>query len=660
MKFKLKYKILLLYTTVSLCVLISIGVLLTRNLRREKFEDILDSLQDQLTHIDFAISGFFGEIEDDLKDFTANPSVISRDDKDFTNFTEADEGSFQYRIGNKEQKIIDIFNRYKNTHTHVNSVYMGRANGSFVRSHKRDRPTKYDPRTRPWYILGEKYPKKIVKTAPYSSLTSLDVNIGVATALLDRNGEVYGVVGIDVTLEDLTRYVENITVGRQGYLLLVDKEGTIVASRQREHRFMNISVVCRDDIDLLFEKPKGIISFSNENQKNYLIFKESPALGWKIAFVIPVAEIDQEVRSFVIKIISALAVSLGILSLLTVLGLEKFVLTPLGKLNNSTQRIAHTGDLEQQIDVRSSDEIGTLAASFNKMTRELKTHINKLMETTAARERFESELKIAHDIQMGILPKTFPPFPGRYEVDIYAVIEPAKEVGGDLYDFFFVDENRMCFVIGDVSGKGVPAAVFMSAAKMLIKATAKSTDHPGAILDFVNKELAVENEYGTFVTVFLGFLNVETGEVKYCNAGHNPPLLLSGDGQADFITGGKSLVVGVEEDAVFRSDTFVLQPGDGIFLYTDGVTEAFNTENEPFSEEKLKREVALGKSDSLKGMVTRILKDVQSHSAGQPQSDDITILALRYFPGGTNNMSCCTKRFKKELEPSFNRPDVGI
>ena len=488
MKLKLKYKILLLFVTASLSVLIIIGVLLSRKLKQEKFGSIYDSLQGQLAHIDFALTSFFTQVEQDLMGIVTNPSVKTKDDAGFTNFTEVDASAFQYRIGEMEQKVIDIFARYRNSHNYVNSLYMGRENGSFVRSHKRNRPTRYDPRKRPWYQLGKNNPGKIMRTAPYSSVTSSDVNIGIVTALLDKDKIVYGVVGIDVTLANLTKYIEKINVGRNGYLILLDGEGTILASRDKSMVSKNIEAICKDDLSHLFSQKQGTVTFTKDTQKHYLVFNHTSVLGWKIAFVIPTGEIDQEVRAFVTRALIVLAISLLFLSVLTIIGLEWFVIRPLSKLNEGTEIIASTGDLDYKIQIPAGDEIGSLSASFNRMTSDLKAHIKKLTEMTAARERIESELRIAYEIQMDLLPKRFPPFPDRTEFDLHAVIEPAKQVGGDLYDFFLIDNDHLFFVIGDVSDKGVPAALFMARTKSLLKAAAGRIHHPDEILTFVNRE----------------------------------------------------------------------------------------------------------------------------------------------------------------------------
>jgi len=294
-----------------------------------------------------------------------------------------------------------------------------------------------------------------------------------------------------------------------------------------------------------------------------------------------------------------------------------------------------TGNLDIGLPpVQSGDEVGRLTGAFHYMRDSLKKYIEDLKETTAAKERIESELKIAHEIQMSILPKIFPPFPGRPdEFDLYAVIEPAKEVGGDFYDFFFIDNSHFCFVIGDVSGKGIPAALFMAVTKTLLKTKASWETDPGRILTRVNKDLSDGNDSCMFVTIFCGIIDTKTGEVLYANGGHNPPLLVRREGAAAFLKGTGGLVVGVMEEAVYATERVLLRNGDFIFLYTDGVTEAMNGMGEIFSDARLMKSIALLQGKNIKEMLAEMMNNIVFFADGAPQSDDITMMVLK-FKGG--------------------------
>jgi sigma-B regulation protein RsbU (phosphoserine phosphatase) len=324
--------------------------------------------------------------------------------------------------------------------------------------------------------------------------------------------------------------------------------------------------------------------------------------------------------------VSGLVLLLG--SVMAIFG-AKTISRPITDLTEMTRRIAG-GDFTQRIDIRSKNEIGILAASFNEMTRRLNESIEHLKETTAAKERIESELKIAHEIQMSMVPKTFPPFPDRQEFDIYATLIPAREVGGDFYDFFFIDDQRLCFAIGDVSGKGVPASLFMALTKTLFRAIGgRQNATAELILSRLNGEICRDNDSCMFVTVFCGVLNVRTGQVEYSNGGHNLPYVLS-NGAVMPLPKTTGMALGVIESADLHAGQILLKPGDRLVLYTDGVTEAMDKEDQFFSESRLETTLHGVNGLSSKGVIERIVKAVQGFSTGAPQSDDITLLALGY------------------------------
>ena len=255
-----------------------------------------------------------------------------------------------------------------------------------------------------------------------------------------------------------------------------------------------------------------------------------------------------------------------------------------------------------------------------------------LRQSIAARERMESELRIAHDIQMNIMPAEFPPFPDKPEIDIHAILKPAREVGGDFYDFFFISSDRLCLVVGDVSGKGVPAALFMSMVITYIRSIAKVFDKPDLILNDVNREVSRGNDSCTFVTVFLGILNIKTGELSYTNAGHNPPLKISMNNGVTLLDDANCPAIGMDDDYSFSRKTIMLQSLDMVCIYTDGVTEAFDEKRQMFSEERLIEEVSKHKEYTASKLANEVFQKVQSFSEKTSQADDITILNLRYLP----------------------------
>jgi serine phosphatase RsbU (regulator of sigma subunit) len=254
----------------------------------------------------------------------------------------------------------------------------------------------------------------------------------------------------------------------------------------------------------------------------------------------------------------------------------------------------------------------------------------RLTEAYVEKQRIDEALKLARDIQMSILPKRFPPFPEREEFEIFASIEPAKEVGGDFYDFFFVDRDNLCFCIGDVSGKGIPAALFMAVTKTLIKAKTSKGMYPDEILSCVNKELCVDNDASMFVTIFCGILNTRTGEVLYCNGGHNPPYIFTKARGVEVLGTNTGMALGVYEAARYSTNTVTLAPGDSIFLYTDGVTEAMDINGAFYTDERLKRFLENQKNIEIVERLRNTLNDLNIFASGAPQADDITLMEIKY------------------------------
>jgi phosphoserine phosphatase RsbU/P len=448
-----------------------------------------------------------------------------------------------------------------------------------------------------------------------------------------------GVVTVDISLSWLQRVVSDIKIGKTGYAFLISQNGTFVTHPDFK-LIMNKTIfdVADTNKDRLMHKIGTEMTSGGSGfvqSKSLMIGKScwlayTPLLssGWSLGLVFPKDELMADITRHYRQ-----TLSWGIIGLIAlcsvVIWITRDITRPLRVLTNAAETMAG-GNLDAPIDAAPfRDEIGRLAASFATMQRSLKTYIRELTETTAAKERIESELKIAHDIQMGILPCVFPPFPTRSELDIYATLKPAREVGGDLYDFFFMDDNHLCFAVGDVSGKGVPASILMAVTKILIKAKAARGLGPDTILTRVNEDLSLDNPSLMFVTVFLGILDVRDGNVVYCNAGHNPPYIIHADGRIDQLESTDGMVLGVV-DFAYSSKTVTLRKGDRLFLYTDGVTEANNADHELFSTERLKQVIAELRDKTLQDMIAGTLEHIEDFAENTPQADDITMLVLRY------------------------------
>lgn len=513
-------------------------------------------------------------------------------------------------------------------HRLATGIYAGLKSGEYIDSSDWQPPSDYVFEARPWYkkVMAQK--TAVFVEAYKDAMTGKDVVTFAAPILKSTPGVISGVAAFDIFLDELKEVIGNIFMASVEELIsfrLPDgRLGMLIRTNELNPRCA-VLLAAR-----IAEKGPEGKNIRNIDGKRFIVTYEWLSTNDSVmVYALPLHKI---IRPILVQ--SLIYFVLTLVGLIVILAVSWYILRnhikQIEDLSRGAKRIAR-GSFDLRLEKRSEDEIGQLADSFNKMGEDLQEYIEKLKETTAAKERMESELRIAHDIQMGLVPKVFPPFPEIREFDIYAVLKPAKEVGGDLYDFFFVDAKHLCFVIGDVSGKGVPAALFMAVAKTSIEITAWEIKNPAEILDLLNKRILNDNDAAMFVTVFCGILNIETGQVTYVNAGHNPPLIISSAGVVKFLKGKGGLPAGVSETAVYEKEKFTLQPGDTIYLYSDGVTEAFNKDDEQFSEERLAKEVRLRAADSLRGLVEGVLSKVSAFSEGVPQSDDITILALKYF-----------------------------
>jgi len=266
---------------------------------------------------------------------------------------------------------------------------------------------------------------------------------------------------------------------------------------------------------------------------------------------------------------------------------------------------------------------------------ELEESLENLKRTRSAKDRMESELNIGRDIQMSMLPLSFPAFPEQEEFNVHAALYPAQEVGGDFYDMFMIDPDHFCFCVGDVSGKGVPAALFMAVTKTLIKSRAANDLSPASILSHVNTEQAEGNDSCMFVTIFLAILNLDTGDMVYSNAGHNPPFVQRSDGSLLRLDARHGPVIGAVEGIAYGEGQIQLAKGELTYLYTDGITEAMDIERALYSEDRLKHMLDNSSYSSAKQAVTETVDDVWAFQGDASQADDVTVLALRYLGRST-------------------------
>ena len=323
-----------------------------------------------------------------------------------------------------------------------------------------------------------------------------------------------------------------------------------------------------------------------------------------------------------------------ILSLICSLAIMFFVLRPLKIIQSS---IRHYKDRKDSYEVRRhlerismNNEIGELAQDVVEMTEEIDDHLERIRSITAERERIGAELKLATDIQKSTLPHIFPPFPDRTEMDIYALMDPAREVGGDFYDFFMIDDDHLCLVIADVSGKGIPASLFMMIAKIIIKSYAMLGIGPAEILSKTNETLCEDNRTDMFVTVWIGILELSTGTLRAANAGHEYPAFRHEGSQFELMKDKHGFVIGGMEDLVFTEYEVEMKPGSTLFVYTDGVPEASDSSNNMFGVERMIDSLNDAPESSPEEIIRHVRKSIDEFTRDGTQFDDLTMLCIRY------------------------------
>ncbi len=494
-----------------------------------------------------------------------------------------------------------------------------------------------------WYQVPKELERPIW-TEPYNDEGGGNILMATYAVPFYRtvNGEKIfaGVVTADISLEWLVDLMDEIQLFDTGYAILLSRLGTVISHPKRE-LMMNqtIFTIAEEQKseqlrqigrDMIEGKHGFVLLEENNGEERYLYYTGLEYGGWTLGVIFPRQEMLADVTRLT-WVMAIIGLSGFALLALFITVIARRMTRPLSELSGAALEIAG-GNLDLKLPAISShDEVGDLTESFSTMKTSLKEYIANLTNTTAAKERIESELRIARDIQMGILPKLFPAFPERDEFEIYASIEPAKEVGGDLYDFFFIDDNHFCFLLGDVSGKGVPAAFFMAVTKTLLKVVSERGLDPGEILTKVNADLATDNESCMFVTLFLCIINIETGEMRYANAGHNPPIFMPKNGTPEWIPPLGDPVAGIMDSMEYTTKSMTMAPDDIIFIYTDGVTEAMNPEKKLYSEERLMNLIVDAQNPTAPGLVKAIDESIKVFAEGAEQSDDITMLAMHFM-----------------------------
>lgn len=446
-----------------------------------------------------------------------------------------------------------------------------------------------------------------------------------------------GVLTMDISLSSFEEIVKSIKVYKTGYGFLVSRSGKIIASpipRFANKNILDIAHASRgkETLAAITEMLKGKSDFASmdgleaRHHPSYLSYAPLASTGWSFGIIFPEAELTDDLMQFLKHMMQIFGWSILALLIATILITRKLT-RPIIKLLDATKKIGH-GDFNASIPLKKSrNEIAQLSNSFSVMQGELSNYIRDLQETTTAKEKIESELNIAHSIQMGMLPTSFPE---RSDVDLYAMLESAKAVGGDLYDFFFLDQDHLVIAIGDVSGKGVPAALFMTVMRTLFRSNISLDISIHEAIRQINTDICRENHNQMFVTFWAGVMNLRTGALEFCNAGHNNPMIIRDNGEVQKVQQVNGIPLGINDSVMFTTQHLTLLPGETLVLYTDGVTEAMNTAEAFFGEKKLIQTIAHPGRLNARGISDHLIQKIKYFAAGAEQADDITLLVLTY------------------------------
>lgn len=443
-----------------------------------------------------------------------------------------------------------------------------------------------------------------------------------------------GSISLDISLKWLSDNLSPVKPYPHSYSILVSRGGTFLVHPDPEKLFYQTIfteglIDSKPELDELGKSMLGLEAGYRQMEidgiRSYVFFTPLKATGWSMAIVCPESDIFGRFNRLR-RIIIAIDI-LGLLLLfLSCFRVIRKAMQPLSDLARQAEDIA-SGHFDTVLPENTQpDELGTLSRSFADMQSSLVSYMDELTRTTANKVRIERELQIAQNIQMGMIPQVFPPFPERKDIDLYASMMPAREVGGDLYDYF-IQGRRLYFCIGDVSGKGVPASLFMTVVLNLFRAAGKQGLLPAEIAHQINETLTDGNEQLMFVTMFIGAIDLQTGKLDFCNCGHNPPVILPPDGKPVFLSCKANTAIGVLSDAVFEgeyADGFKDTP---LFLYTDGLNEAENPDHELFGSDRLLAVLGEPFTDA-ETVVKRMQAAISDHVAGADASDDLTMLCL--------------------------------
>jgi len=569
-----------------------------------------------------------------------------------------------YRLGNLQDMLV----QYNANNDMISSTYLATASGWMLQADyiayskyagDSDLPEFFEADTRQWYQRAcAAEPGQYIYTDVMEDIhEGKDCIVCAKAVRLD--GKIVAVAGVGSYLDTIREAVLNTTIGESGYAVMINEKGQVMISGvQSGETAVNANTDLRESSNVLLSEAaedmvgggSGLIKLTLDGREVYLAYAPLKGLGWSFVTVMDVEEVIAPARESQQRILDlandvsgrqngaikrTIYLFLGILfAAAVIIGVVSILFTgkltaPIRRLTQEVRRI-DGGNLDNPIHITTGDEVEELGNAFNAMTAQLRQYIKSLAAAAAEKERIRTELSLASRIQADMLPDSGQALQDRKEIALYASMTPAKEVGGDFYDFFSADEDHLVFLVADVSGKGVPASLFMVVAKTLLQSRIKGGDSLAEAVAEVNDRLCARNKNGMFVTAWIGVLTLSTGMLTYVNAGHNPPLLGKGREGYTYLRERGGFVLAGMEGTEYRQKELRLECGDTLFLYTDGVTEANDEKGSLYGEKRLS-ELLNGRTEAEpRQLAEAVWSDIQDFQGKAEQFDDITMLVLKY------------------------------
>ena len=535
----------------------------------------------------------------------------------------------------------------------ITTIYLGTESGVMISydkySDSGESQGNYNFFESSWYTQA-KEAETLIFTDTYLDGYGRGETISCAAPFYDAADNFAGVVSMDVLISDINNSVIAMDYVNGAYAFLLDTNGKVIAAPEAFRDTVGNNIVTDDNArlhgiaDQILSGKSGIAA----TDQAYYAYAPIEGIDWILGVYFPTSVITEKTdditevisentsdtaQSIQNSILLAITIFVAgfIIIVIGVYFISKVfadrVVQPLQILQKDVQMISE-GNLEHRAKIIQDDEIGELANAFNNMSASLQEYIKNLSSVMAEKERIGAELNVATQIQADMLPSIFPAFPEREEFDIYATMQPAKEVGGDFYDFFLIDDDHLAVVIADVSGKGVPAALFMVIAKTLLKNRAQMGDSPAKVLEVVNNQLCENNKAEMFVTVWFGVMQISTGKIVAANAGHEKPIIRKADGEFEIFKDKHGFVMGGMEGMKYKEYELEIEKGGCLFVYTDGVPEATSSDSELFGMERLVQVLNEEKDAPLPDILKSVKGSIDKFVKDAPQFDDITMLAL--------------------------------